>query len=204
MATIVVVRHGATAYNVSPERVRGWEDVPLTEEGKHEAQALAKKVNRNFNVGRVFTSDLARAKYTASQIAKTSKCLMEPMSGLRPWNLGKLTGKPVKEVTPEMKAFITHPDEPVPGGESLNDFITRFMKAWHEILGRAETAHRDTAVVTHTRGVRAILGWLTAGADGDVDDKFLLDEEDPVDPSGYLALSDKSGRWKIVAQDKGH
>src|SRR2546425_876881 len=85
-----LVRHGHTAYNAaaadSAERIRGWIDIPLTAQGRREAQQVAQDVCR-YPVTRIITSDLQRAAYTAHQIARACQPTptLNASRSLRPW-----------------------------------------------------------------------------------------------------------------------
>lgn len=62
MATIVLVRHGQSLWNLE-NRFTGWIDVPLTAQGESEALTCGKKlVGMKFDVG--YTSALRRAQET--------------------------------------------------------------------------------------------------------------------------------------------
>lgn len=66
MGILVLVRHGESRWNLS-NRFTGWCDVPLSEEGIHEAERCAEHCKR-YEYNAAFTSDLIRAQETLSII----------------------------------------------------------------------------------------------------------------------------------------
>jgi len=69
MTTVILVRHGQTAWNVN-ERFRGQEDVPLDEVGVRQAQLTAERIARQWAPAAVYCSPLSRARVTAETIGK--------------------------------------------------------------------------------------------------------------------------------------
>src|SRR5258706_7896271 len=91
---ILLLRHGPTALNhASPDkdRIRGWKDVPLSEEGHRIASLLAEKA-KGFPLHDLHSSDLSRASDTADKVAKATGLRVQLDRSLRPWDLGKLAG----------------------------------------------------------------------------------------------------------------
>lgn len=117
--TVYIVRHGATKLNnqtdLSVDRERGWSNVPLTAEGRREAQSAALKL-RSKHIEVIVSSDLERAKQTAQIIGRVLGIKPTFCGNLRPWNLGDLTGKRMDEAKPQIEAYAKKPDEPGAGG----------------------------------------------------------------------------------------
>jgi probable phosphoglycerate mutase len=196
---IVLVRHGETAFNrkagvgASAERIRGWKDVPLDEEGKKQGREIARKLAAEHDVSRVFTSTLSRAKATADDIAEacgTGAPIRE--HALRPWNLGEFTGELVSEVLPEIKRLSqkAHEDEAAPGGETFRQFLDRFLAFLIEQLAQVKKRAETRVLVAHTRNVQAARAWVAAGAKPDMsyDDKTMNDYAHEIPTGGELVL----------------
>jgi broad specificity phosphatase PhoE len=175
LKTIRVIRHGATHLNdndTSVDRVRGWKDVPLSEEGRKEATKLAEKMAKDCP-DHIVCSDLKRAHDTAKLIASACSMKIDDVSkAFRPWNVGDYAGKTSKEAVPVLCRYaIEKPDEQIPGGEAFNSFRSRFFKG----LADAVEKYPDglLAVVTHHRGERLLTAWQSAGfpEDGTIDGK---------------------------------
>jgi probable phosphoglycerate mutase len=176
---ILLARHGATSMNNednSVDRIRSWKDIPLSAQGKAEAERLGKKIAAD-PPDIIVTSDLKRAYDTAEIIAKA--CGMQitaSLKGLRPWRFGYLTGMTSKDAIPIMAEFIRKkPDTPVPAGkgepegESFHSFLDRYFDTVYQILKRYPG--KVVLMVAHHRNERAMHGWEAAGfpPDGRVD-----------------------------------
>ena len=87
-----VVRHGETLFNIT-NRVQGWCDSPLTDEGRRVASALGRGL-AGVSFVRAYASDTTRAQETARLIlqAQTEAPACMPDSRLREWCYGDLEG----------------------------------------------------------------------------------------------------------------
>ena len=161
------IRHGSTALNQGPDkdRVRSWLDVPLDDRGIKEAEKVGRELALLKTKPRVlFTSDLQRAQKTAHIISQaTGIPLAPPQHGLRPWNLGHLQGVESAKIAPQMKMFVDNAGQRVPGGESFNEFRTRFFSTLHGLLAR--TQYR-MGIISHHRNERLLAASEKAGWDG--------------------------------------
>ncbi|HZU84180.1 MAG TPA: histidine phosphatase family protein [Polyangiaceae bacterium] len=171
---LILVRHGETALNrkgdaeegtgESAERIRGWLDVPLDDNGFRQAVDTARKLAGR-RIDHVYASNLQRAYVTGQLIAAMTDAPIEPEQALRPWNVGRWSGRPVDEVLPKMKELISqHPEESAPGGEPFAAFVARFLTALRRMLGHAKTTDGDVCAVTHTRNLQLAKAWVAAGA----------------------------------------
>lgn len=166
--TLVVIRHGSTALNAeSDERIRGWADVPLAPEGEQEIRDSLPALKKAKLDG-LIASDLSRTVDTAKIISKELGVpILGESAALRPWNLGNMTGQPVKNVLPIMRDYIENkPDQPVPGGESFNQFKERFIRFVQQV--QTKYPREKIGIVTHHRGERLMQGWMDAGKPDDV------------------------------------
>ena len=164
MRDVSIIRHGATRMNnddVSVDRIRGWKDIPLTAEGKKEADALGEQMKRN-RPDVLLTSDLRRAAETADIIsAKIWVPVAQESKGFRPWDVGDYAGETTKIAIPILADYAMHkPGTKVPGGESFNDFRDRFFGAVQDALREYEGR---IGIVTHHRGERLMHAWSANG-----------------------------------------
>ncbi len=189
--TIQLIRHGATRLNnddVSVDRIRGWKDVPLSADGKKEAQRLGVEIAR-IRPDFLACSDLERAYETAAIIAKACDMpIGEVTKGFRPWNLGEFTGQLSKEAVPKIALYAcTKPDKKIPDGESFNSFKARFFGALAGVL----KAHGGVvAIVTHHRGERLLKAWIKEGCPitGDIDLKMFTKKGESTGSQERIAL----------------
>ena len=95
MPTLVLIRHGQSAWNLE-NRFTGWWDVPLTPKGVAEATAAGDLLRTcGYDFDRVFTSVQSRAIKTANLMLEAMDRLWLPM--IKDWRLnerhyGGLTG----------------------------------------------------------------------------------------------------------------
>lgn len=170
----MLIRHGATKLNnddVSVDRIRGWKDIPLSEDGRKEANDLGRKIIKD-PPDVIISSDLKRAADTAKIISKITDVPVAKFSKMfRPWNVGEYAGKVSSEVIPKLAhAAENEPDKPLPDGECFNDFRNRFFRGLNDAMDR----YKGTiAIVTHHRGERLLKAWESAGFpnNGDIDIK---------------------------------
>jgi probable phosphoglycerate mutase len=184
---LYVGRHGKTKLNnvsdKSEDRIRGWLDVPLVAEGKKEAKAEGKKL-KGKGITKIYASDLNRTKDTADIIGEIIGCddIMY-VKWLRPWNLGDFQGKPSQDFVKKIKHYLENPDEEVPGGESYNDFISRFFGGAERVMeSLADDEDGNILFVTHYRNIKTLEAWCANGCPDDhsVDeDTFMKDTNPP-------------------------
>jgi len=197
---ITIIRHGATALNGDRgkgERIRGWKDVPLSEEGKEEVKKTAKSL-KNSGINVLLHSDLSRAADTAAAVAEQTGAKMVPTQKLRPWDLGHYAGQESTKVHPIMKEYAEKmPDKPVPGGESFNSFKARTFQGLREAM----MTPGDVGIVTHHRVERLIKAWQKAGepANGDIDLKEFFKFGDPTGHAEPVYIQPQ--KLGIVPQD---
>ncbi|MDR2860352.1 MAG: histidine phosphatase family protein [Elusimicrobiota bacterium] len=91
---LYVIRHGRTLFNMI-DRVQGFSDSPLTQEGVIQALRLGENL-KDIEFITAFTSDLGRQRATAKHIlSKNKKDIpksIPELYGLREWNFGGFEG----------------------------------------------------------------------------------------------------------------
>lgn len=177
-----IIRHGSTQMNsdTSTDRMRGWGDVPLDEEGKKESKAVAQQM-KDKDVKFLFHSDLSRARDTANDVAEATGAQLVSMPELRTWHIGNLEGAKSADANPLLALYATrYPDVSVPGGESFNEFKDRVLSG----VGMANRVAQGQpyAIVSHHKVERVLNAWDKAGQphDGTVNlNEFLAEGEEP-------------------------
>lgn len=197
----IVVRHGRTKLNDPRNpRLRAWEEVPLTDEGRRDIQLTANKL-KIYSPKLVYSSDLERDTESAMLIAEIlGHVPYETDFALRTADMGSLTGQPEADIEDRVVRWYRNPGEPAPNGESRQTFerrIWKFMEPKIE-LAREVAAFRPTVFVTHGR-IQAYLdsyynmrtpedGWMTMPAgfavirsnQSGLDSFELLGETEPI------------------------
>ncbi|WP_162598810.1 histidine phosphatase family protein [Nocardioides gilvus] len=159
---LLVLRHGQTAWNHT-QRVQGQIDVPLDETGVVQAEQVA-PVLAAMRPAFVRSSDLVRASATAERVAAAAGVPLVVDARLREFDLGERSGTTLSDYA------ASHPDEfaayraghydVVPGGESREDVVARFVPALTEAL-RALAPGELGVVVAHGAAIKVSLAsWL--------------------------------------------
>ena len=204
--TVYVCRHGSTQFNlggVGRDRIRGHLDVPLDAQGEADARRLADHL-AEAPLGRIFSSDMSRARATAQAIAgEHPGAAVEASSKLRSWNLGDLQGqKTTPAVIDRIVHFVENPLEEPAGGESFDSFMRGFIDEAERILGEAAVDGSAVAIVTHARNVQLLELWLRAGQDvermAEQEAEELASEPDAIEPGGFMRLGLEGGKWRIA------
>ncbi len=178
---IYLVRHAKTALNddndKNHDKIRGWIDVPLSDEGRQQSKEMAQQFN-GVTLSKVYCSDLSRAYDTAKDISEVTGAPIETTVGLRPWNLGVLQGKESKKAAEYLENYITvDKDKVVPEGESFNSFMARCLDTFNQIVEEFKKNRENVALVTHYRDVKLLQSWQAAGSKGyEIDEKEFLDD----------------------------
>jgi broad specificity phosphatase PhoE len=169
MGKLILVRHGKTALNSldSAERLRGWMDVPLDEQGLREAEETAQRLVA-YPVDHIYSSDLYRARQTAEAVAKATLAPILHTSDLRPWNVGTLAGQRVKDILPILRQLELDPSQSAPEGESFLQFCDRYSRKLQELLDIANRAKGCVVAVTHVRNLLAAPTLLHGGDKGHI------------------------------------
>jgi len=164
MGELILVRHGHTGLNQPgpDERLRGWLDVPLDEQGLREAAETSERLAA-YSVQAIYCSDLRRARQTAEILRKRSKAPVTATVALRPWNLGMFGGHRVRDILPFLSLLNQRPDVPAPGGESFHQFYGRYSCQLQVLLDMAEQSPAPIVAVTHVRNLLATATFISGG-----------------------------------------
>src|ERR1039458_1530324 len=154
MGKLILVRHGKTVLNSqdNSERLRGWMDVPLDEQGLREAAETAQRLAQ-YPVAHIYSSHLYRAWQAADAVEKAALAAIVHTSDLRPWNLGTLAGQRGKDILPILQQLELDPSLPAPGGESFLQFCDRYSRKLEELLDIANRSKAYIVAVTHVRNL---------------------------------------------------
>ncbi len=149
---VVLVRHGETEWSRSG-RHTGWTDVPLTDLGRRQARAIARKLaGREFAL--VLSSPLSRALETCRLAGFDDAVHLDP--DLREWDYGVYEGRTSADIRDAIPGWTvwTHPIE---AGESIDDVARRADR----VIARARAAEGDVALFAHGHLLRILAArWL--------------------------------------------
>lgn len=196
---LVLLRHGQTAWNAE-RRAQGHSDVEIDATGHAQAAAVAPHIAA-MKPRLLRTSDLARARQTASYVASATGLEAEPDPRLREFHLGERTGMTMPEYAAahpeEYRAFRSGRYDVVPGGETVPQVVTRVVAAARDAL--ADLGPGECGVLVGHGGalkvsVLALLG-LPEGA---------VTSVQGLDNCGWVELHDSGdgGRLRLAAYNR--
>src|SRR5580692_6386948 len=159
MTKILLIRHGHVE-GIKPERFRGRAPLDLTELGRAEAQAVARRVAGTWRPSKIYTSPMGRCIETGADIAKACGAPTEVCDDLTDIDYGAWQFKTFDEAKRENPMlfaawFATPHLVRFPGGESLQDLVARAADALRMVLAQ----HPDDIIVLvgHDSVNRALL-----------------------------------------------
>lgn len=153
-----LVRHGK-----DDETVRGgWSSHSLVPEGVEQVNTLgAEMVEKGLNIGRIYSSDIQRAKETALILQEYLNCQIEYCPEFREANNGFLAGLKhdiANEKYPGVYWSTLAYSQRYPGGESPEEFFRRIQTAWADFKSNiGQTCDKDVLLVTHGGVIEVIL-----------------------------------------------
>jgi probable phosphoglycerate mutase len=161
---LLLLRHGQTAMSVD-RRYSGRGDVPLTELGRAQAAAAAKRLAATEGLvvdGEavpIVSSPLTRTKQTAQAVADALGGRVETHPGLIETDFGEWEGLTFAEAAdrdPELhSSWLGDSSVPPPGGESFDVVHRRVRKARDELI--AEHGGRTLVLVSHVTPIKTLL-----------------------------------------------
>lgn len=159
MTKLIIVRHGEVAGNVAEKKAFvGWGDIPLTERGLRQAQAVGEYL-QNETIDAVYSSDLQRARITAENIAAPHNLTVQADPDLREVNYGDWEGLSEAELLERYsEQWQARQGDPwnvaAVGGENHAQMWARFSPKWNALLERHKG---QTAVLVGHNGLIRIL-----------------------------------------------
>lgn len=194
LTTIYIARHGETNWNVEG-RIQGQTNSSLTEEGKRQARELGVRLNE-ISFDAVYSSDLTRARDTATLAIHERSLALKTTEALREKNQGRLEGRLRKEVEEELKESYGEARErmtdkekfnhrTVPDSETLEEVTSRFITFLREV----SVAHpgKTVLIVTHGGVMGSFLVHLGFGTFNEIPPKaikntaYIIIESDGID-----------------------
>ena len=171
MNKLILLRHGQSQWNLE-NRFTGWKDVPLTDQGKEEAEKAGQLLKKNnVKIDFVFSSVLQRANKTAEIALKqiglehlwTGENLnMINNESLNERDYGDLVGLNKKETAEKFGKEQVHIwrrsyDTPPPNGESLKDVVERVGPYYEQNIQPLINEKKNVIIVAHGNSLRATM-----------------------------------------------
>ncbi|KDR29020.1 MULTISPECIES: histidine phosphatase family protein [Caballeronia] len=151
---IWLIRHGETEWSKSGQHT-GTTDIPLTDEGRRQARALAPVLaSQSFDL--VLTSPMGRAIETCRLAGLGDRATVE--SELHEWNYGIYEGRTTPEIREEAPDWSVW-SSPIPEGENLADVGRRAQALIDKLLA---TNAMNIALFSHAHFSRVFgAQWAT-------------------------------------------
>jgi probable phosphoglycerate mutase len=192
-----LIRHGETAHNLDGI-FQGQLDTPLTERGHEQARQTGAAL-ANVGFSRIYASDLRRAADTALAMAGQVGNSVQFDPRLRELHYGVLQGVRYSEFREVLaqhgmdvewgQGVFSQRGIAAPGGESLDDLLTRLNTFTDELLANTD-ALGDVAVVAHGGSLRTLLTSFL-GMPPIARDKLAMSN------CGVSQVSYRDGRWRL-------
>ena len=189
------IRHATTDAN-EKDVFRGDEDFPLNEKGKNEARKLV-QFFRDSKFNAIYGSDRKRVMQTLEPLARSKRLEVISMPDLESLNTGDFTGQPKsKENLKELRWYNEHPNEQIPGGETVRGFRKRADPKLKMLIRRGEELGTPTAAGVHGSILKELYRLLY----GKIESKAR------VEPGGVVAVLRGSHGYEAIpilgAKDK--
>lgn len=167
---ILLVRHGQTAWNAGagPERFRGRTDLPLDQVGRHQAGALARRL-QDEPIDAVYSSPLQRTRQTVASLAERLGLDVQADGRLLDIDYGLFQGldrqKAAAAFPQQYASWLATPGQVhFPQGECLGDVQHRLIQLLDELAGK----HRGrTVLLAGHQVVNKVLACTLLGLDLD-------------------------------------
>lgn len=154
---IFLIRHGAD----DDTRLGGWSDTGLSPLGVEQAQKAGEAIAQGcFNVCRICSSDLPRARETAEIIAEKLGLPVTYVKAFRETNNGDLAGLKIEEAKERYPGLFWRSlewEQAYPNGESPKRFFNRIKNAWKSLKQEEKERQGNTLLVTHGGVIDVIL-----------------------------------------------
>lgn len=165
MSTLVLLRHGQSTFN-RENRFTGWVDVPLTDQGRREAEAAAGALG-GVPIDTAFCSRLSRTEETVAIVLRRlglavpvvkdsalNERIYGDLQGLNKDDIAARYG--VERVRRWRRDYFTRP----PNGESLEDCERRALPFFLRYVLPDVRGGKNVLVVAHGNSIRPIRRYL--------------------------------------------
>lgn len=162
MTKLILVRHGeseANRHNIFAGQI----DPDLQQRGVEQARLTAKYIEKNYNVDKIYSSDLKRAYKTAECLAEVLGLEIIPKKELREINGGAWEGmvfdKIPESYPEEFRVWIEDIGSArCYGGESIKELSERIMSELTKIA--EENDEKTIAIATHATPIRVAMSLI--------------------------------------------
>lgn len=205
MSKIALVRHGQSHWN-KKGLWTGWQDIPLSENGKKEA-ALAARLLKDIDFHHFFTSDLSRAIETLELIKSgLNKADLPTVKhrALKERHYGEYTGKNKWEIKTkvgekEFNKIRRGWNTPIKGGETLKNVHDRVVPYFVSKILPLLKSGKNVLIAAHGNSIRALIKHLENVSDESISEIELATGEViiyEIDPQGNIINKERKSHEK--------
>jgi len=156
---VLLIRHGHVE-GINPWRFRGRNDLPLTQLGRAQAEAVAQRVATTWKPSAVYASPMSRALDTARAIARRFELPVRADPDLLEIDYGQWHGLTREDVVAKWPSegdlWFNSPDQAhIPGGERLRDVHARTSRGIRNLVERHP--NETIVIVAHEAINRVVL-----------------------------------------------
>jgi probable phosphoglycerate mutase len=155
---LILLRHAQTEHSAQ-RRYSGRGDVPLTDLGRQQATAAARRLAALDDIVTVVSSPLRRARQTADEVSAATGAEIVLENGFTEVDFGAWEGLTFAEAAardPELhRRWLADPSVPPPGGESFAEVHRRVRRARDELIAKHGGA--TLVLVSHVTPIKALL-----------------------------------------------
>jgi len=149
------LRHGETDLNKS-DSFRGDIDIPLNEDGQNQAEEIPNYLAA-YKLSALYHSGMQRTAQTLAPLEKQKNMKSSKMENLDSLDTGDFSGLPKSEENrKKLEHYREHPEETIPGGESVQNFRDRVDPAIFKVLKVGEESGIPSAACVHGSVIREI------------------------------------------------
>jgi probable phosphoglycerate mutase len=157
-STLLLLRHGETAWNLSGRWQGQAADTPLTDLGREQARIVAGRL-RAYPIRSIYSSDLLRAFETAQIVGQRLIAPIIAVPALRESDIGAWTGLTWQEISErfpdEVAAMAAGQEVRRGGGESYGELQARLAAAAEGIA--AQHPGQTVLLVSHGAALRSLV-----------------------------------------------
>jgi probable phosphoglycerate mutase len=184
MKYIVTIQHTQSVHHVN-DMVGSWTDWELTGLGEAQAENIGRKLAAELQgQWQIYSSDLTRARQTATPLARYMNIEIAYLEKLREYNFGEAVGKSRQWMQENAHPAAKFDDRPFPGAESWQEFWNRVADLYRDIAA----VEADRIILVSHAGVLAVWQQIWLGADVQVC-KFA-----PAGSVSFMEISDAGQR----------
>jgi 2,3-bisphosphoglycerate-dependent phosphoglycerate mutase len=179
-----LLRHGLTDDDTpGREKVTGWLDVPLNEQGRRNAARAGRFLKRK-GITHIISSDLERTCQTAEIVSDITGLKVADSDKLRSWNMGAMQGVEVETAKPFLSFFEKKPSVRPPDGEPFQNFYNRFKGAFYATVSHVKKFPAlKPLIVTHSQNMD-IVDWFLK----DIPPGRALEFGEGIPPGGIMEV----------------